>query len=229
MGGFTGVWTLVGACIGAVTTLLAVWLKHKFERQRFKLFWRVMEVVPIVTDETRDHLTLFHNSVPVKDPHTVKFRLDAEGPNDLDADAFKQPIKAEIGAKILDVVKEEAIPSSPPALPRHWNGNTLLIDPGHIGRQQQVTYTLLVEQKPPRPTKDKVTGSLVNVDLLPYPTGPSRKRTLFQSVCVLVGVALSVGASFSEFFTGANSITVGVTIIGFVLFILAFPWRIVKG
>ncbi|SFK60097.1 hypothetical protein [Streptomyces pini] len=141
-------------------------------------------------------LQVSRNGRTLADPRLVHIRITNTSRRDVPSAAFDrgEPIKVDIGKPILEVLGTETDPADAAPPQKSVAGTELRIGPGRIGRNQSVTYLLLIDGDP------VYTWSHSLIDVTVEETGSPVLRTQVlppQLLHVGVSMAATVAAGLA--------------------------------
>ncbi|MFS8198823.1 hypothetical protein ACLVWQ_09045 [Streptomyces sp. CWNU-52B] len=142
-------------------------------------------------------LEITRGGTVLRDPRLVSIYLRNPSRRDIASSSFDQglPLKVGLGTSILDLLGTEALPATAQAPAATISGSELHISPGRIGRQSQITYSVLIDGD----ASFSCQHSLIDVDVVeaePYDSGRPTFVTYATGALSVVTVAMAVSSFF---------------------------------
>jgi hypothetical protein len=135
--------------IGVATVLVAYVVG--FPKRRLLYAMPVLAPLLSAPADVQGDLELRRHGTVLTDPHLLEIRLVARGRKDIPSSAYDsgEPIRFDVGARIVELLRSTSDPQSDP-LPKYaFNGTTLTIGPSRIGKRQIIAFTLLTDGERP--------------------------------------------------------------------------------
>ncbi|MDO0912108.1 hypothetical protein QQM39_15020 [Streptomyces sp. DT2A-34] len=155
--------TLVGIAVTLGVGLLTVWATLRAQKNpKLRLGYRLQSSAELLANHGSSGLSVTHNGVILTSPHVAAVQVINQGRQDIESGMFSGSIEFELGEPILALLSSESSPSTTQVPAATVSGSKLLLPPSHLRKQQEVTYTLLLDGPV---TGLTATESLINVDV----------------------------------------------------------------
>jgi hypothetical protein len=180
--------TVTGAVLTATSIVVGTWAVFRAANPKLRLMYSIPVVTPMlnaVADMPTD-IEVRRGDQVFKSPRIVYFKLAARGRRDISRTAFDdgQPIRFDIGTPIVQCLNVATKPDDRPNPAHFIDESALLVGPCMIARNQQTTFTLLVDGSEPQLTKPE--QRLLDVRLEERdPAAPGMIRMLLMGITSL--------------------------------------------
>jgi hypothetical protein len=203
-------WAGAGALAAFVGAVAVVWVTFVVGLPRRRLYYGIRSAAPLLTAPPgmRSDLELRHRAAPLAgaadgdpgpggwqvlaDPRVLTIDLVSRGRRDIPSDAYDggQPLRLDVGARIVRVLRTASSPAAEAAPPVAAGGTSLEIGPGLIRRRQEITLTVLTDGGEPALT---CRSPLIDVQVRPRTQDRGPAPALLW-VAVAVAAAVVAGA-----------------------------------
>jgi hypothetical protein len=182
--------TLVAGFAAAIVALVVA-----FPRRRLIYGTPIIASLLTSASSSRGDLELRHRGTAVTEPYVVDVEIISRSRRDITREDYdnQEPIRLDIGTRILELLKATSEPRSlyPPTAT--VDGSAINIGPSLIGKRQKITYTILVDGRPPGVNlKHSVNGLQV---LRQLDDKPRRRISRGQIVAVIFLEIIALSAA----------------------------------
>jgi hypothetical protein len=179
------------ALLAAVATVLVTYIVG-FPKRR--LLYGMPVVAPLLRAPAgvRQDLELLHRGEALAAPHLLEIELISRGREDTPSSAYDsaKPMRLDVGARIVEVFRTTSHPESLSVPKVIVDGRSLMIGPSLIGKQQYITFTLLVDGTQPCLT---CQSPLIDVQvrrLRPEDRRPVAAALPIVAICAIIPAAV---------------------------------------
>jgi hypothetical protein len=160
-------WAGAGVLAAVLGTVAVVWVTFTVGFPRRRLYYGMRAAAPLLTAPPgmRSDLELRHRGTPadrkggdhadagdgawqvLADPRVLTLELVSRGRKDIPSDAYDdhQPLRLDVGARIVEVLQAISRPAAQPAPQITADGTSLRIGPSLIGKRHEITITVLTD------------------------------------------------------------------------------------
>lgn len=139
-------WAFVGIALAIVAIIASVIAARAWGTRRAHLAYQV-DANRLIAHYTPTGIKITHRDTALTDPWLVVIRLANTGPRDITSTSFHNGewARLELGAKVVVVLDV-----SDPSLKLRGAGTTIEVEPFHLPRRAEVTFTCLLDGEPDR-------------------------------------------------------------------------------
>jgi len=213
----------VAVILGAAA---GVWVTLAVGFPRGRLYYQLQAVAPLVIEAEgmRGELELRHRGNLQADPQVVTIKLVSRGRKDITSDAFDkhQPIRLELRAPVVEVLRVTSEPDDRPTPTVTSDGTSVNIGPSLLDRRHTITITVLTDGGEP---DLHCTSPVHNVRSRSGEPLTAARPVMVGAVAIVVAVGSGVaGMAAKSLPTAAGLTVVAGVVVAAVGLMVALPW-----